>query len=84
MTLTQPISIIALSTQVNASNRGIQLDQTIKQLVFTSWWIERKKKKYITITYEVKTEDFLIDIKDDDRMYKVSSLSGRYGPITLW
>jgi len=51
---------------------------------FTSWWTEGGKKKYLHLSYFMKTEEFEIDIADDDKVYRVKKLMGKYGQASCW
>jgi hypothetical protein len=59
-------------------------ESDLEVMKFTSWWIENGAKKYIQLHYFMKTEDFEIDIEEDDRIYFMKTIKGSSGPLACW
>lgn len=60
-------------------------ESDLEVMKFTSWWSENGKKKYIHVHYFMKTEDFEINIEDDDKVYRMKTVEGSAGtPLGCW
>lgn len=51
---------------------------------FISWWTERGAKKFLKINYYMRTEEFEVDIENDDKLYRMKTLKGKFGPASCW
>lgn len=54
-------------------------ESDLEVMRFTSWWFEGSKKKYIHLNYYMRTEDFEIDIQDDEKIYRMKTIKGPGG-----
>lgn len=59
-------------------------ESDLEVMRFTSWWNEENVKKFINIRYYIQTEEFEVEIKGDDKIYRVKTLKGKYGPASCW
>lgn len=60
------------------------MDTDLEVMKFTSWWTENGTKKYIHVHFLMKTEDFEINIEEDDQIYRMKTLKGQGGPLGCW
>lgn len=59
-------------------------ESDLEVMKFTSWWMEHGKKKYVHVSYFMKTEDFEINIEEDSKLYRMKTLKGPQGPLGCW
>jgi hypothetical protein len=59
-------------------------DSDLEVMSFRSWWKEGSETRFISIKFFLNTEEFEINIDNDDNIYRLKSVQGKYGPASCF